>query len=149
MELKCFNFQLYERLSTVQNCARKLATTFFPPKKATRSKNEMKKLFEQIAKAAPQSLDGQAGGHAGVDHRRRMGHDAAALQVAKAVHECTHGPLHTCGHGERHEPQSWAQNSAVAGVAAGAAFEAQWHKWAAWWISRSGCLGCHGVHIAE
>ena len=92
-------------------------------------------------------LDGQAGCNSGVDHRCGMGHDAAGLQVAEAVHECTHGPLHTCGHGERHELQSWAQDSAVTGVAEGAALEAQWHKWAAWWIGRAGCLGCHGIHV--
>jgi hypothetical protein len=142
-------FSSIERLSSVQNCARKPATTFFSKRKATRSQNELKKLFDQIAKAAPQKLDGQAGSDTGVDHRRRMCHDAATLQVAEAVHECTHGPLHTCGHGEGDEAQSWPQNSAVAGVAARAALEAQWHKWAAWWIGRSGCLSCDGVHIAE
>jgi len=62
------------------------------------------------------NLDGEAGSHTGVDHRRGMSHDAAALQVAEAVDKRTHGPLHCCGHREGDEAQSWAQNSAVARV---------------------------------
>ena len=53
------------------------------------------------------NLDGEAGSHTGVDHRRGMSHDAAALQVAEAVHKRTHGPLNCCGHRERDEAQSW------------------------------------------
>ena len=84
--------------------------------------------------ACSRNLDGQAGSHARVDHRRGMGHDAATLQVSEAVHERTHGPFHTCGHGEGDEAQSWAQNPAAAGISKGAALEAQWHKWAARWV---------------
>ena len=148
MELKCLNFQLYSTPIFGAELCSKARNDILSKKKVPRSKNELKKLSDQIAKAA-KKLDGQAGSDARVDHRRRMGHDAATLQVAEAVHERTHGPLHTCGHGEGDEAQSWAQNSAVAGVAARAALEAQWHKWAAWWIRRSSCLSCDGVHIAE
>ena len=164
MELKFSNFQLNRTLYIVQCCARKTAPTFFmkkwqlcqnlrlfnstqrtkPPRLPIRSSSRYLEV-----NVCPRNSDGKAGGNSGVDHRRRMGHDAATLQVAEAVHECTHGPLHTCGHGEGDEAQSWAQNSAVAGVTAGAALEAQWHKWAAWWIGRAGCLGCHIVHGAK
>jgi hypothetical protein len=95
------------------------------------------------------NLDGQAGCNAGIDHRGGMGHDATTLQVAEAVHKCTHRPLHGCGHSESDEAQSWAQDATVARIAPGATLEAQWHKWAAWWVGRSGCLSCDGVHGAD
>ena len=92
-------------------------------------------------------LDGQAGRNAGIDHRSRVSHDPPALQMLEAVHKCTHGPLHTCGHHKRHESQCRSQHSAVAGVAPCSTFEAQGHKRAARRVGRSCHLGCHGIHL--
>ena len=70
------------------------------------------------------SLERQASRDTGVHHSGRVRHDATPLEMTETVHERANRPLHSCSHRERHEPKSWAQDPAVARVAASAALEA-------------------------
>jgi len=87
-----------------------------------------------VKKPANKSLDGEAGCDTGVHNCGGMGHNAPALEMSEAVHECAHGPLNHSRQCESHEANRRPQNSTMARIPPRPAFEAQRHKRTAGWI---------------